>query len=124
MLTSMMSTLTLRDLLLDASAYVWQHGSTIMDRPLDLSEVFQRAQLMTAQMAAHTCLGEVLFERGYAVPESLREAIKLGLEAGILSNGQAQDLKSLNAAANCAKHQVTPCRGRLGRCKSLPPAGE
>ena len=65
----------------------------------------------------------MLLERGWPVPESLWEAIKQGLDAGILSKDQAQDLKNLNAAANCAKHQVRPCRGRPGRCRSLPPAG-
>ena len=59
------ATLTLRDLLPDASARTWrQAGSIIADRPLDLSDVLQRTQLMAAQMAAPKCLGEVLLERG------------------------------------------------------------
>ena len=101
------STWTLRDLVPDASVDTWRPGSTFMDGALDLSDVWERRQVMTAQMAAHQCLGKMLTDMGHASPERLIDRIYLGLHLDILTAKQAQHLKSLNAAANNAKHHIT-----------------
>ena len=68
----------------------------------------QRAQLMTAQMAAHKCLGEILIEMGHTPPERLIDGINMAINVGILTTNQAWHLKSVNAAANSAMHHIPP----------------
>ena len=94
------STLTLRDLVPDASVDTWRPDSTFMDRPLDLSDVWERRQVMTAQMAAHQCLAKMLTDMGHASPERLIDRIYSGLHLDILTGKQAQHLKKLNSAPN------------------------
>ena len=56
-----------------------------MDGALDLSDVWERGQVMTAQMAAHQCLGKMLTDMGHASPERLIDRIYLGLHLDILT---------------------------------------
>ena len=60
-----------------------------MDGALDLSDVWERGQVVTAQMAAHQCLGKMLTDMGHASPERLIDRIYLGLHLDILTAKQA-----------------------------------
>ena len=66
-----------------------------MDGALDLSDVWERGQVMTAQMAAHQCLGKMLTDMGHASPERLIDRIYLGLHLDILTAKQAVQANGL-----------------------------
>ena len=96
------TTTTLRELLPEASRARWIRGG-LADRPLELGDVMQRAQLMAAAMAANKLLNEVLVDMGMEKQSRLLDAVQKGYEVGVLSRAERDDLKKLNRLANQAR---------------------
>ena len=92
----------MRELLPEDSRTKWLAGG-LADRPLDLNDIMQRAQHMTAAMAANKLLVEVLTELDVPVHSRLLDNIDACFAFGILNRHERDNLRKINTLANKAR---------------------